>query len=232
MAPVVLFERAGSRAASLAAEVQPEQLALPTPCTEWDVAALVAHMQGGAGYLLGALGLEAGSDTGYGAAVERCVRRVADAGRPRSDMHVPGRFRVVGRPRRPRARRWTSSCTPGTWRSRSAATASWTASWSRQSWPCSFRGMPDIGRKAGIVGPEVPVARTRLPRIGCSARWVGVRDGRAAARRGGAGHGTPGPAGHAAPPATRNAARPISRRRPACRRRRPALISSCCATQG
>ena len=40
MDPVVLFQRAAGGAVDVAAQVRPDQMALRTPCTEWDVAAL------------------------------------------------------------------------------------------------------------------------------------------------------------------------------------------------
>src|SRR5262245_11871405 len=74
---VILFERAASRAAALAATVTDDQLDLATPCTEWTVADLVEHMVGGTGYLLGALGVDSAPTTAarseYGARVEWCV---------------------------------------------------------------------------------------------------------------------------------------------------------------
>lgn len=45
--PVLLFERAALAAASAVGRVRPDQLAAPTPCTEWDVGALIDHMVGG-----------------------------------------------------------------------------------------------------------------------------------------------------------------------------------------
>jgi uncharacterized protein (TIGR03086 family) len=53
--PVVLFERATTRAATVMAEVSTDQLSGPTPCAEWDVQQLIDHMVGGTDYLLAAL---------------------------------------------------------------------------------------------------------------------------------------------------------------------------------
>ncbi|MGD0083951.1 MAG: TIGR03086 family metal-binding protein [Acidimicrobiales bacterium] len=44
--PRPLFERALDQAAVLIAEVSDDQLSLPTPCTEFDVAALLNHLTG------------------------------------------------------------------------------------------------------------------------------------------------------------------------------------------
>ena len=84
MDPVVLFERAATGAVSMTEQVRPEQRQAPTPCTEWDVEALLEHMVGGTGYLLSALGLEndpVGADSGSCAeAVSRCLGAVREAG--------------------------------------------------------------------------------------------------------------------------------------------------------
>ena len=42
--PVVVFDRAASNAVALAAQVHDDQRSAPTPCTEWDVEALLGHM--------------------------------------------------------------------------------------------------------------------------------------------------------------------------------------------
>ena len=75
--PVSLFERAAEQAARVVGRVRADQLSSPTPCTDWDVQALVDHMFGGTGYLLGSLGLRlepTGVDEAtYRAAAQRCV---------------------------------------------------------------------------------------------------------------------------------------------------------------
>ena len=57
--PVVLFERATARAATVMAGVTIGQLDGPTPCADWDVQQLIDHMVGGTDYLLAALAGEA-----------------------------------------------------------------------------------------------------------------------------------------------------------------------------
>ena len=54
MDPIVLFERATTRAADDVGGVRPRQLADPTPCIRWTVPDLVEPMVGSADYLLGA----------------------------------------------------------------------------------------------------------------------------------------------------------------------------------
>ena len=82
--PIELFETAASHAATLVGGVRPEHRAAPTPCTEWDVDALVTHMAGGPAYLLAALGHPdaptATDETSYRAAIATCI----DA------LHQPG----------------------------------------------------------------------------------------------------------------------------------------------
>jgi DNA-binding transcriptional ArsR family regulator len=96
MGPVLLFERAAGGAVATAAEVRPDQLALATPCTEWDVAALLAHMQAGTSYLLGSLGSDDPQEAEYGAAVAQCLRALRRPGVPSGDA----RDRPQGRDRR------------------------------------------------------------------------------------------------------------------------------------
>src|SRR5712691_5617231 len=82
--PIVLFERAADGAAAMAGKVSDVQRGTPTPCTEWDVAALLEHMVGGTGYLLGALGVDhepVGIDeVSYRASVARCVEELRRPG--------------------------------------------------------------------------------------------------------------------------------------------------------
>src|SRR5262245_935576 len=77
MDPVVLFEGAAADAVSMVELVRPEHRSAPTPCSEWNVDALVTHMMGGTVYLREALGLDSqGRDAGdgdYREAVSQCV---------------------------------------------------------------------------------------------------------------------------------------------------------------
>ena len=57
MDPVSLYERTASNAAVIARRVGADQRGLPTPCSEWDVSALLEHMSDGAVYLMEALGV-------------------------------------------------------------------------------------------------------------------------------------------------------------------------------
>src|SRR5437773_11454307 len=82
--PVVLFERAATDAAAMVERVGADQRDAPTPCTEWDVEALLEHMAAGTGYLLGALGVESGPVATDGASYRRAVSECVAA------LRVPG----------------------------------------------------------------------------------------------------------------------------------------------
>lgn len=45
--PRDMYERALDQTVKIVSAVRPEQLGLPTPCTEWDVRTLLSHMVGG-----------------------------------------------------------------------------------------------------------------------------------------------------------------------------------------
>jgi uncharacterized protein (TIGR03086 family) len=157
MDPVVLFERAGSGAAAMAAQVRPEQLALATPCTEWDVAALIAHLQAGTGYLLAALGLAAEPGTDYGAAVDRCVRALRTPGALERTCVSPAGFEwsvaeaTAGTAMDQLVHTWDLAVAIGADRTLDPELVDAIVA-------TFLPHMPDIGREAGIVGPEVTVA--------------------------------------------------------------------------
>ena len=62
--PRDLHRRAGSMAADFIARVQPDQLGNVTPCTEWDVRALISHLAGGSRGFAAMVAGEAGSERG------------------------------------------------------------------------------------------------------------------------------------------------------------------------
>src|SRR5918995_4819349 len=166
MDPVVLFERAATNAASMAEQVRPDQRHGPTPCTEWDVEALVAHMAGGTSYLLGALGLDTASggtgDGAYRTAVSRCVEELGMPGALERRCMSPAGFE------------WSvAEATAGTAMDQLVHT--WDLAVAiggdRQLDPelvdavvmMFLPQMPEIGRDAGIVGPEVEVPDDASP---------------------------------------------------------------------
>ena len=164
--PVVLFERAGTSAVALAAQVRDDQRSAPTPCTDWDVEALLGHMVGGTGYLLTALGIE--SSPGVNDAESY---RGAMALRVES-LRQPGALQI----------RCMSSA--GFEWSVAEATAGTAMDQLVHTWDLAVAigadreldpeavgavvemflpQMPEIGRSAGIVGPEVPVPEGASP---------------------------------------------------------------------
>lgn len=104
-----MFERAASVASELARSARPEQMGLPTPCTEWDVAALLEHMAGGPAYMAGAVGADETAVQGW---PDAAAVAAVSAGWPspvRSTVGACRRPGSSGRWRRPpRARRWIS----------------------------------------------------------------------------------------------------------------------------
>jgi uncharacterized protein (TIGR03086 family) len=54
MTPIQLYRAAAEHATAVVDAVRPDQLRLPTPCTEWTVQELIDHLVGGTEYLLSA----------------------------------------------------------------------------------------------------------------------------------------------------------------------------------
>ena len=100
--PVVLFERATVRAATVMAGVSADHLSGPTPCTDWDVQHLIDHMVGGTDYLLAALAGETPPERSERSVDDYNLGRAgahwaARSRRVGADVHVTARFRVAGR---------------------------------------------------------------------------------------------------------------------------------------
>jgi len=154
--PVLLFERAATTAVGLSGKVTDDQRTAPTPCTEWDVAALLDHMMGGPAYLLGALGLEPLPATTYDAAVARCVEELRRPGALERRCTSPAGFE------------WSlAEAAAGTFMDQlihtwdlAKAIGTDTTLDPELSEVCVamfLPQMPEVGRQAGFVGPEVPV---------------------------------------------------------------------------
>src|SRR4051794_18060361 len=79
-----MFERVASDAATVVGCVDEADWHASTPCSEWDVEALVSHMAGGSGCLELALGHVpspvALDEASYRAATRRCARRLRAPG--------------------------------------------------------------------------------------------------------------------------------------------------------
>jgi len=159
---VALFEGAAARAAQVLAGVRPEQLDGPTPCSEWSVRQLVEHMVGSTDYLLGAAGEAAPGRSGPAAVADyrSGVAQVLDA------LARPGVLQR--RCRSPLCFDWSvAEATAGTFMDNLVHT------WDLATATGQDRGlddelvracvamflpdMPERGRAAGIVGPEVAV---------------------------------------------------------------------------
>jgi uncharacterized protein (TIGR03086 family) len=160
MDSVVLFNRAATNAALMVEQVRPEQRHAPTPCTEWDVDALIVHMAGGTGYLLEALGLDAApvgtNDGSYRGAVARCVESLREPGALDGRCMSPAGFEwsvgeaAAGTAMDQLVHTWDLAVAIGGDRRLDPEIV--------EAIVAMFvPQMPEIGRAAGIVGPEVPV---------------------------------------------------------------------------
>lgn len=159
-----MFERAALAASGLARSVRPDQMGLPTPCSEWDVAALLEHMAGGPMYLLDALDV---SDAGVGAwpkpdAVEAVVSRLGEPGALERRCMSPAGFEwsvadaAAGTAMDQLVHTWDLAVALGTDRTLDAGVTEAIVS-------MFLPEMPEVGRQAGFVGPAVEVAEGASP---------------------------------------------------------------------
>ena len=158
--PVELFERAAANAAAMVEGVGPDQRGLATPCSEWDVAALIDHMGGGTTYLLTALGRDgappsAGADA-YRRQVARCVDALREPGALELRCMSPAGFEwsvgeaAVGTAMDQLVHSWDLAVAIDGDRSLDPELVETVVA-------MFLPQMPEIGRQAGIVGPEVMV---------------------------------------------------------------------------
>ena len=160
MDPVLMFERAGNAAATMVGRVGADQWRLPTPCSEWNVGALVGHMAGGTAYLLGALGLDAvpvGTDeASYRTAATRCVEALREQGALERSCLSPAGFEwsvaqaAAGTAMDQVIHTWDLAVAIGADRHVDAEVVEACVS-------MFLPEMPKVGRAAGFVGPEVAV---------------------------------------------------------------------------
>jgi uncharacterized protein (TIGR03086 family) len=156
-----MYERAANGAATMIGRIDAAQWVAPTPCTEWDVTALVTHMAGGAAYLETVLGVTAAApltdEASYRAAVDRCVDRLQEPGALERRCLSPAGFE------------WSvADAAAGTAMDQLVHT--WDLAVAIGAAPrlddelvdacvaMFLPHMPAIGREAGIVGAEVPAA--------------------------------------------------------------------------
>jgi uncharacterized protein (TIGR03086 family) len=160
MDPMVLFDRSATSAASMAGQVRPDQQHSPTPCTEWDVDALLEHMVAGTGYLLGALGVDAvrvGTDeASYRGAIARCTESLRQPGALDGRCLSPAGFEwsigeaLAGTAMDQLVHTWDLAVAIGGSRALDTELV-------EACLAMFIPQMPEIGRKVGIVGPEVRV---------------------------------------------------------------------------
>jgi uncharacterized protein (TIGR03086 family) len=160
MDPVTMFERAATNAASMVGQVRPDQQSNPTPCSEWDVQALVDHMAAGSGYLLAAAGLDpspAGTDqASYGDAVARCVEVLCRDGvlerscKSPAGFDWPVRQAAAATAMDQLIHTWDLAVAIGADRQLDAELVDAVSM-------MFLPDMPELGRTAGLVGPAVAV---------------------------------------------------------------------------
>jgi uncharacterized protein (TIGR03086 family) len=157
---VSLLERASEGVAQVLQRVSPAQLGDPTPCTEWDVQALIDHLAGGPVYLLSALGVVAVATPAdaatYAAVREQCLEALRRPGN--SDV------RCVS----PLGFEWSvAEATAGTFMDQLIHTWDLATATGQDSTldadlvqACIAMFLPDTpeqGRAAGLIGPAIPV---------------------------------------------------------------------------
>jgi uncharacterized protein (TIGR03086 family) len=159
-----MFERAASAASGLARSVRSDQMGLPTPCSEWDVAALLEHMGGGPAYLLGALGVD---DGGAGrwpeqVAVDAVVSLLRGSGGLERRCMSPAGFEwsiaeaAAGTAMDQLIHTWDLAVALDTDRTLDAEVTEAVVS-------MFLPQMPEVGRQAGFVGPAVEVDKGASP---------------------------------------------------------------------
>lgn len=159
-----MFGRAASASAELARSVRPDQMTVATPCSEWDVAALLEHMAGGPGYLLGALGADDDQVASWPdvAAIDVVMARLAEPGALERRCLSPAGFEwsvaeaAAGTAMDQWIHTWDLAVALGADRSLDAEVADAVMA-------MFLPYMPEIGREAGFVGPAVDVAADASP---------------------------------------------------------------------
>jgi uncharacterized protein (TIGR03086 family) len=155
-----MFERAATGAASMVGQVRPDQRHAATPCAEWEVQALLDHMVAGTGYLLSSAGLEVVAvrtdEASYLAAVTRCVDALRQKGVLDRSCPSPAGFEwpvsqaAAGTAMDQLVHTWDLAVAIGGDRRLDGELV--------EACVAMFLPeMPNIGRAAGFVGPEVPV---------------------------------------------------------------------------
>ncbi len=159
MDPIELYKRAATAAAALARSVEPAQRGASTPCSEWDVAALLDHMAGGGAYLMGALGGDPGVAAAWPdeSAVEACMAALREPGALERRCMSPANFEwsvaeaAAGTAMDQLIHTWDLAVATGADRTLDSEVAAAIVA-------MFVPMMPEMGRQAGFVGPEITVA--------------------------------------------------------------------------
>jgi uncharacterized protein (TIGR03086 family) len=159
MGPLEMFERAASAASALARSVRPDQMVLATPCSEWDVAALLDHMAGGPVYLLGALGVDdvPADQWPDPVVIEAVMSRLAEPGALDRRCMSPAGFEwsvgeaAAGTAMDQLVHTWDLAVAVGSDRVLDVDVVNAVVA-------MFLPQMPEIGRQAGFIGPAVAVA--------------------------------------------------------------------------
>lgn len=188
---------AAAQLARLTDEVDDDQMSAETPCQDWPVAVLLAHLLG----LTAAFTAAASKapfqptppsstgicpPTGMPSCTSASTRWSSRGARPR---HGRGRPRPVGSPCLPRSWAWwpstSSCCTAGTWRGVPISHSTPIRPACRRAWASPPRCPSPVRRPAarGSTARSCP-SRTMLPTsTGCSASPAGIHSGRRTGRR-------------------------------------------------
>jgi uncharacterized protein (TIGR03086 family) len=168
LGPVELYERASRGALAAARSIGEDQLVLPTPCSEWTVQDLLDHLVGGTTYLQGAMTGEPPQQVS-GATVADLEAGIAAcrAGLARDGV-------LEGTCLSPAGFEWTvGEATAGT--AMDALVHTWDLATALDVPPdldaeavetvveMFLPEMPEVGRQAGFVGPEVAVPTDAPP---------------------------------------------------------------------
>jgi uncharacterized protein (TIGR03086 family) len=166
MGPIEMYERAASDAADMIARVTEDQRHAATPCAEWDVDALLAHMAAGPAYLMGALGEDPGPPptdaAGYRAAVSRSAAAAREPGALQRTCLSPAGFEwtiadaAAGTAMDQLVHTWDLAVAIGADRVLDPEVV-------EMCLAMFVPAMPDIGRQAGFVGPEIVVGDGASP---------------------------------------------------------------------
>ena len=154
-----MFERAAEGAVARISAVEPTQRGAATPCSEWDVDALLEHMAGGPAYLLAALGQPAPPVTdaaSYREAVSACSAALREPGALDRRCQSPAGFEwtvaeaTAGTAMDQLVHTWDLAVATGGDRTLDPEVVDAVVG-------MFLPQMPEIGRSAGIVGPAVSV---------------------------------------------------------------------------